>query len=268
MNNDLNDEQIKQLWDEYTKLLISTQRLNMENLIKWLDETDFKVAPGSTKYHHAFRGGLLLHSLEVYYNLLDFKPQIEFFEIDNSSLVIMALLHDICKVNCYKVEMRNTKDAQGNWIKVPFYTFDELEPIGHSEKSIMIMYENGVMPTKLERACIRNHMGFTDQEYGPRVSQLFSKCPQALLLYWADLQSTYLQGSKDLIPKFRQKLKGVNVTQSLQILAQEQDVIINGTRYKLAPSNVPVDGVKVITLTSDNGTPVNVYTPYSDGLPI
>lgn len=267
MDNNLNDEQIKQLWNEYTKLLRSTERPNIENLIDMLDKSDFKEAPASTKYHHAFRGGLLKHSLEVYYNMYDYKPLLDFFNIPEESIIIMALLHDICKIGCYKVELRNTKNEQGNWIQVPYYTFDEIEPIGHSEKSIMLIYENGVSLTKLERACIRNHMGFTEQEYGPRVSSLFSKCPQSLILYYADMESTYIQGSKDLQPKFIAKLKGNNITQSLELLNQNQTIVINNREYKLAPLNTPVDGKIIITMKNNEGNLVNVYSPNGDGLP-
>ena len=277
MDINLSDDQIKQLWQEYTDLLRSTNRPNIENVIKMLDESDFKEAPASTKYHHAFKGGLLKHSLEVYYNMFDFKNQIEFFNIPEDSIKIMALLHDICKINCYKVELRNTKDEQGNWIKVPYYTFDEIEPIGHGDKSVMYIYECGVQLTHLERACIRNHMGFTDQEYLPRVSALFSKCPQSLILHWADLESTYIQGSKDLQPKFIEKLKGKNISESNELLKISTEnsnidnntdkVIINNREYKLAPLNVPVDGRIIITLCDENNNFVNVYSPNGDGLP-
>ena len=264
----MNEEQIKTMWEEYKNLLLSTKRQNIENLIKFLDESDFKIAPASTKYHHAYQGGLLKHSLEVYYNMYDFNTQLQFFDIPQDSIIIMSLLHDICKVNCYIVDYRNTKNQQGEWIKVPYYQWSEIEPIGHSEKSIMYIYEHGVQLTHLERACIRNHMGFSEQEYTPRVSALFSKCPQSLVLHWADMQSTYVQGSQDLLPKFRQKVLGNNLTQSLSILEQSQYVQIGTTKYKLAPQDIPVDNEKIIIVKGNEGQDIKVYAPYGDGLPI
>ena len=41
-------------------------------MLDWLEqETDFFTAPSSTKYHGAHPGGLLVHSLNVYYRLRD-----------------------------------------------------------------------------------------------------------------------------------------------------------------------------------------------------
>jgi hypothetical protein len=262
--NKINTEE---LWKTFKDLLLSTKRENIEQLIDWLDKSDFKIAPGSARYHHSWESGLLQHSLEVYYNLHDFKDHIKFFNIPEESLIIMSLLHDICKVNMYKVSYRNTKDENGNWIKVPYYEYDELEPIGHAEKSIMLIYENGVQLTKLERACIRNHMGFSEQDVNSRVSSLFGKCPQSLLLYWADLQSTYIQGNKELQPKFKSRLVNKNIHLSLLQLASEE-VRVNGILYKLAPVDAEVDEKEIILVHDDaKDIDIKVISPHKDGLP-
>ena len=55
------------------------------------------------------------------------------------TLALTALLHDICKVNFYSVDYRNSKNAQGVWEKVPYYTIDDKLPYGHGEKSVYII---------------------------------------------------------------------------------------------------------------------------------
>ena len=265
----MTDIEIKDKWQEYKELLLSTKRPNMDKLVDWLDKNDFKTAPASTRYHDCEPGGLLKHSLQVYYNMLDFNDFIQFFDIPTESVIIMALLHDICKVNCYEMSYRNVKNAQGQWEQVPYYLFNEQEPLGHADKSIMIIYELGVNLTKIERACIRNHMGFSEQEFTPRVSSLFSKCPQSLLLYFADMSATYIQGSLDLQDRFRQKLLGDSVSKSISILNNIKDdntININGTIYTLAKSTEPVNNVDVIYI-SDGDLRVKVYSPNKDGLP-
>ena len=76
----------------------------MENLIEFLkNKTDFFEAPASTRFHGSFKGGLLEHSMKVY-EILKQKAG------DSESVRIIALLHDICKTNFYKVDYRNAKN--------------------------------------------------------------------------------------------------------------------------------------------------------------
>ncbi len=48
------------------------------------------------------------------------------------------LLHDLCKINCYKKGTRNVK-KDGQWIQVPNYEFDDQMPYGHGEKSVYMI---------------------------------------------------------------------------------------------------------------------------------
>lgn len=54
-------------------------------------------------------------------------------EYNEETIAIVALLHDICKVNCYKESTRNVK-VNGAWTQVPYYEFDDQLPYGHGEK--------------------------------------------------------------------------------------------------------------------------------------
>ena len=267
----MEDKQIFDMWEEYKNLLRSTKREGIEGIIKWLDETDFKFAPASTQYHNSFKGGLLKHSLDVYYHMYDFANLIQFFNISKETAIITSLLHDICKVNCYKTDFRNTKDEKGNWIKVPYYSWDEQEPLGHAEKSIMLIYEYGSSTTinKIERAMIRNHMGFSEQEKMSMVSHLFSKCPQALVLHFADMLASYTTESKDLQDRFKKLLLGRNINECLQKSSEKtkiETINIDNIEYKVAPIEAEVDDKNIIYVNYNNRQ-VKVYAPYGDGLP-
>ena len=51
--------------EEFIKLLKSTNREGMDNLLAFLEKSDFYKAPTSTKFHGNYEGGLLEHSLKV-----------------------------------------------------------------------------------------------------------------------------------------------------------------------------------------------------------
>ena len=156
----------------------------------WLEANRFFTAPASTKYHGAYKGGLLEHSMKVY-EILKEKIKNEKLDVKEDTIIISALLHDICKLNFYKVDYRNAKNEKGEWEKVPYYTIDDTIPYGHGEKSVMMISEY-IKLTNEEKYAIRWHMGFTEPKelYGT-IGQAYKKYPLALLLFEADLESTY-----------------------------------------------------------------------------
>ena len=171
--------------EEFIELLKQTNREGMENLIEFLkNKTDFFEAPASTRFHGSFKGGLLEHSMKVY-EILKQKAG------DSESVRIIALLHDICKTNFYKVDYRNAKNEQGVWEKVPYYTIEDTIPYGHGEKSAMMISEF-IKLIPEERYAIRWHMGFTEpKELYTTIGQAYKKYPIALLTHEADLEATY-----------------------------------------------------------------------------
>ena len=178
--------------EEFIELLKSTKREGMEELINFLQKTDFFTAPASTRYHGDYEGGLLEHSMKVY-EILKHKAKnnIMNMEFAEDTLIIIGLLHDICKVNFYKVDYRNAKNERGEWEKVPYYTVDDTIPYGHGEKSVMMLTEY-IKLTPEEKYCIRWHMGFTEpKELYTTLGAAYKRYPLALLLNEADLESTY-----------------------------------------------------------------------------
>ena len=119
------------------------------------------------------------------------KNNIMNMEWPEDTLIIVALLHDICKTNFYKVDYRNAKNARGEWEKVPYYTIDDTIPYGHGEKSVMMLTEY-IKLTPEEKYAIRWHMGFSEpKEVYNTLGAAFKRYPLALLLNEADLESTY-----------------------------------------------------------------------------
>lgn len=181
--------------EKFIELLKSTGREGIEEIIQFLEKTDFYRAPASTRYHGNYEGGLLEHSLKVYEVLKNnVKNAVIDLNVSEDTLIIVALLHDICKVNYYKVDFRNAKNERGEWEKVPYYTVDDTIPYGHGEKSVMMITEYMKLTVE-EKYCIRWHMGFTEPKelYGT-IGQAYKKYPLALFLHEADLETTYLFG--------------------------------------------------------------------------
>lgn len=182
--------------ERFIELLRSTKREGIEDLISWLETTDFYKAPASTKFHGNYAGGLLEHSLNVYdmlnMEVTNIMSKTEDIKIDKDSVIIVALLHDLCKVNLYKVDYRNTKNDMGQWIKVPYYAIEDNEPYGHGEKSVMIASQFIKMSLE-EMYSIRWHMGFTEgKEQYNYISATYNKYELAVLTHVADLKASYL----------------------------------------------------------------------------
>lgn len=178
--------------DEFLKLLKTVNREGMDKLIEYIEKSDFFKAPASTKFHGDFEGGLVEHSMKVYEILVNKVKNSEIpVNTNNETLILIALLHDICKTNYYKVDYRNAKNSFGEWEKVPYYTVEDTIPYGHGEKSVMMISEF-IKLTVEEKYCIRWHMGFSEPKelYGT-LGLAYQKYPLALLLNEADLEATY-----------------------------------------------------------------------------
>ena len=112
-------------------------------------------------------------------------------EYPPESAAIAALLHDVCKIGCYKAGTRNVKnETTGQWEKVPTFYYEDKLPYGHGEKSVYII--SGFMRlTREEAMAIRWHMGFSGPEDERTVGQALQQDPLAFALSVADMEATY-----------------------------------------------------------------------------
>ena len=186
----------------FTEIYRSTvTREGADRLFAYLESTDFFSAPASTRYHGNYEGGLCQHSLNVYDCLCDILARPRMQEVygirySDESIAIAALLHDLCKVNVYRVSTRNVKDpVTGQWKPMPYYEFDDNLPYGHGEKSVYVI--SGFMrQTREEAFAIRYHMGFSNEDDARNVGRAFELFPLALALSIADTEATYFMETK------------------------------------------------------------------------
>ena len=182
--------------EQFEILMSKIGRPGIEELMKFIRKSDFYSAPASTRYHGANEGGLLEHSLNVHRNLSQKLSESTLWkdtlsDVPEESIIIVSLLHDICKTYYYTTEMRNKK-VNGVWEQVPFYAVDDKIPYGHGEKSVM-MIEEYIKLTPQERYAIRWHMGpySGSQDWGT-LGIAFEKYPLALALFEADMEATHI----------------------------------------------------------------------------
>ena len=183
--------------ERFESLLQSVKREGIEDLLKFIRKSDFYTAPASTRFHLCVEGGLLQHSLNVYDMLAQKKTNEGVWreylkDISDESIILVSLLHDLCKTNFYKQEMRNKKDNNGQWVQVPFYTVEDKAPMGHGCKSV-IMLQSYIKLKKEEIYAILHHMGFSvaKEDYNS-VGATFDMYPLALAVHMADLEASHL----------------------------------------------------------------------------
>lgn len=185
--------------DEFIKLFKENiKRDGADAVLSWLESSDFFTAPASTRFHLAEEGGLVQHSINVFRNLANeawLHTRKTGQKYSNETIAIVALLHDICKANFYKVDKKNVKNAKGSWEEVPYYTVNDTFPYGHGEKSVMMLMQLGLYLSTEEMMAIRWHMGgFDDAVKGGSYSMntACEKYPLVVLLQVSDMKATYI----------------------------------------------------------------------------
>ena len=176
------------------------ERDGIENLMEWLEhETDFFTAPASTRYHGSYEGGLVEHSLNVYDRLV--------WEMENTvgagwqeiyspeAVAIVALFHDLCKIDRYVITVKWRKDENGDWEAYEAYEYNkEKAEMGHGAQSVFYL-QKFIQLTEFEAQAIFWHMGAYDiSPYATLAacSETFKWNPLAFLTHRADMAATYV----------------------------------------------------------------------------
>lgn len=196
----ISNTQIEENKTTFISLLRRVNREGMEDLIDFLGGSDFFVAPASGRFHGNYDGGLCEHSLNVckialsnYKGLKAIKPSLD---INEESIIVSALLHDLCKIGFYKKAERWTK-KDGQWESYQGYEIDDPFPFGHGEKSVL--YVNQYIKLEIdEMLAIRWHMGYMDMSVGLDSSSRYAfqnsvnNYPLVTLIHTADWMASTL----------------------------------------------------------------------------
>ncbi len=185
---------------EIISILAATGRPGIENLITYLQETDFFTAPASTKYHGAYEGGLAEHSLHVWH-ILQEKNNYYSLGLKPETIGITALLHDLCKINFYTRDTKNVLKGKkdngygklvNDWQEEEVWVCKDQFPVGHGEKSVITALKF-IQLTDLEIAMIRWHMGGYEPKDSYRdMGNAVEMYPFVVALQTADMESSHL----------------------------------------------------------------------------
>lgn len=150
----LTKEQINKNKKEILNLLGSVNRAGIDNVISFLENSTFFLAPNhrDSKKHHAWPGGIAQHSLGVYKLMKDARG------LDHDSIILTALLHDICKANQYEL------GKDGDWHVC--HTNSNIH--GHGKHGRLSVYIITILChlqlTSEERVAIQYHMKHDNPE--------------------------------------------------------------------------------------------------------
>jgi len=199
-SGELSEEECLKNKESIRDLLLSTSRPGMERLVDWIEQkTDFYSAPASTKYHLACKGGLARHSLNVY-ELLAGKVSAGLLDIRKETIIITALLHDLCKVNFYVMEKKNVREGSkinaygsevANWVEKEVWAVHDSFPVGHGEKSCFYI-QSFIRLTDEEYAMIRLHMGSDRNGFPDPFTETANLFPSVIAIHTSDIEAAFI----------------------------------------------------------------------------
>lgn len=200
---------VEQLRKEFETLVHDNiTREGVDNLLNYLNTSDFYRSPASTKYHGSYAGGLVEHSINVYYSLIDELTFILGKEWEKryskETVAIVSLFHDICKIGRYKPGKRNVKDpVTGQWHEEPTYFYNEDHvTMGHGSLSVYRIMQF-MQLTEVEAGAIYWHMGAYDIGNYNTIGDLSNHYTNNILafaLHRADMMATYVVENEKFEP--------------------------------------------------------------------
>lgn len=202
---------------EYTKeeikqALLSVKRKGMKELVDFLEKTDYYIAPASSKYHLSEPFGLMIHQYSVYNILLE-KNKMFNLRINQDTIILTALLHDICKVGLY----RKVADQ--------YITNKEVSKRGHGKLSLERI-KRFITLTPEEEAIIKYHMGtfaiigvgYLEEYTAQEMHEAIKKFPTVQIFASCDMESTVMEQNQ-----IKTEEKTALTTKNILQIVEEED---------------------------------------------
>lgn len=184
--------------------LLNTKRDGISRLAGDLEAIGFFDAPASGGNHEHRKGGLCMHSFNVYRNAhriaqVLLSPQ-DYKEMKNS-LTIVSILHDIGKCGDYgkslyvpkmiknKRYKKSDPNAEPEFIQsdaMPYQHNSDLTNIPHSFRSVKII-EKYIYLTEEEEYAILYHDGLYERTTGGFSVIPGHETPLLMILHWSDM---------------------------------------------------------------------------------
>lgn len=192
----LTETQIEKNYNTFKKYIKGyISRPGVEEFITWLDTTDCRKAPASTKYHCSYEGGLVVHCLNVFKRVFGYMKN-TYGDLDSNcpytkdTLALVSLLHDINKVNFYRSYQKNVQNPEtGKWEPVMAYNTRDNVMLGSAEENAIQILNKFFSLTDEETYAIRYHMGYTengDSFYRNNMLKCYASSELAIVLHQQD----------------------------------------------------------------------------------
>ena len=185
--------------ETFIKILRSIKRegSHIEDFIKYLSDYKFFTAPASMKHVGCYDGGLCEHSLNVYYTLKILNESLG-CNVDDDSIKILGLLHDVGKLGLYSPILKDEKvyneDGSYTWEKKTSYIkhprgFVSLGSTGENSEYLIRCF----IPLSYNETCALYHSkGQFDASQSINLPMLMNECKELNLLISAESLATYL----------------------------------------------------------------------------
>ena len=174
----------------YNEFIVEN-RYGSEDFLGWLLKTDFFEAPASAKYHGAYEGGLLEHSLNVFERLYAKISENRMLDRYNCGTVAtVALLHDVCKADFYEKNIITRRKDDGSEEEIPVWGYKNKGYPGHGERSVYLIGRYMELSEE-EAVAIERHMGPYDRRGYKDLTRIWKEYPLAYYLHMADMEATW-----------------------------------------------------------------------------
>lgn len=181
-----------------TEARTAIHREGLENLLNYLNNSDFYIAPCSGRYHGSYKGALVEHSLNVYQEFWKLAPLYGFDPANTEHLessAIVCLFHDLCKIDFYESYNRNVKnDTTGIWEQVQEYRIKGATALASHGACSAFRAMQFIQLKEVEFAAILHHMGAWDKSQYSNPGEVYANNILAWLLHVADESATYVKG--------------------------------------------------------------------------
>lgn len=181
--------------------LLNTKRDGISRLAGDLEAIGFFDAPASGGNHEHRKGGLCMHSFNVYRNAHRIAQALlspQDYESMNDSITIVSILHDIGKCGDYgkPLYVPNILKSGKQSDAKPYERNKDLLPTPHAFRSVEIT-DRYIELTEDEAFAIRYHDGLYDRETGGMAVIPGHETPLLMILHWADLWASKIDEKEE-----------------------------------------------------------------------
>jgi 3'-5' exoribonuclease len=201
VKRDLNSIINKYLTTPLIRDMVETLVMKDQRFFEW---------PAATKIHHAYEGGLAVHTLQVTKNAISIWENYQGQNLDLEVVVAGAMLHDIGKLSEYNKD--GSRTIYGNLVS---------HLVEGSEKISEFCFQKGIVPSQNIRITIIKHIVLSHHERLEFNAAVTPATVEAIVVARADALDGSFEGiSKELenLPngEFTDKLMAANGTKILK----------------------------------------------------